>query len=222
MSGYFIIAFGFLAPVLFFARTIIQWYKSEKEGKVISPVIYWEISLIGAIILLIYGILRNDFAIIIGQIIVYPIYIRNLQLKRVWRQMKRFTRIVIISLPLVCLGWILEADSFNLYSILNNKEVSTSLLVWGTVAQVVFTFRFVIQWIYSEKHKNSIMPLGFWIISIVGSLMILWYAIMRLDPVFFLSHILGLFLYIRNIFLHFGKKSIFQMDLLKKHNQIKQ
>jgi len=221
MNEYLIFAFGFLAPVLFFARTIIQWYKSEKESKVNSPVIYWQISLVGSIILLIYGILRNDFAIILGQFIVYPIYIRNLQLKLVWGRMKRINQILIISLPLLCLGWIFGADSHNLYSILNNKAVPGLLLVWGTVAQVVFTFRFVVQWVYSEKHKSSILPLWFWIISIVGSIMVLSYAIMRLDPVFFLAHLLGLFMYIRNIYIHFGKKSVFQSALFKKYDQLK-
>ncbi len=221
MNEYLIFAFGFLAPILFFARTVIQWYKSEKESKVNSPVIYWQISLAGSIILLIYGILRNDFAIIVGQLIVYPIYIRNLQLKLVWGKMKRLSQISIISLPLFCLGWIFWAGSNNWQSILNNNEISEPLMVWGVTAQVVFTLRFIAQWVYSEKKKDSVLPLGFWAISIIGSVMIISYAVLRLDPVFFLAHILGLFMYVRNIFLHFGKKSIFQMEFLEKYNIIK-
>ncbi len=218
MNEYLIIAFGFIAPILFFARTIIQWYKSEKENKVNSPVIYWQISLIGSIILLIYGILRNDFAIILGQFIVYPIYIRNLQLKLVWDKMRLLSQIIILSLPLICLLWIFWAGSNNWHSITNNSDITGSLMAWGVAAQVVFTFRFVTQWVYSEKKKDSVLPLAFWVISIIGSVMIISYAILRLDPVFFLAHILGLFMYVRNIFLHFGKKSIFQMDFLKKIN----
>lgn len=221
MNDYLIYAIGFLAPVLFFARTFIQWYKSEKDNKVNSPLIYWQISLFGAIILLIYGILRNDFAIILGQFIVYPVYIRNLQLKASWRKMKLPIKALIILIPLGCLTWLIWAESYNFDSIMNNEKVTNLMVLWGSLAHVVFTSRFVYQWIWSENHKESILPLGFWIISIAGSLMILIYAVMRVDPVFFAAHILGLFIYIRNIFLHYGRKSIFQLLPLNKKNKLK-
>ena len=83
------------------------------------------------------------------------------------------------------------------------------LMIWGSAGQIIFTFRFVYQWIYSEKRNDSFLPLGFWIISTVGSLMIFTYAIYRLDPVLFAAHSLGLFIYIRNILLHYGKNSLF-------------
>jgi lipid-A-disaccharide synthase-like uncharacterized protein len=82
-------------------------------------------------------------------------------------------------------------------------------MIWGSAGQLIFTFRFVYQWIYSENRKDSVLPLGFWIISTVGSLMIFTYAIYRLDPVLFAAHSLGLFVYVRNIFLSFGKSSLF-------------
>lgn len=211
MNDYLIFAFGFLAPVLFFARTFIQWFQSEKKRKVSSPAVYWQLSLGGSLILLIYGILRNDFAIVLGQFIVYPIYIRNLQLKRVWNHMNLLIRLLILLVPFSCIAWLSFAGSNNFDSILNNEDVPNWLLIWGSVAQVTFTLRFLYQWIYSEYKKDSILPLGFWLISITGSLMIISYAVLRLDPVFFLSHILGLFMYIRNVLIHFGKKSIFQI-----------
>jgi len=87
MNNILIISLGFLAQALFFTRTIAQWFKSEQEGEVISPTIYWQISLLASILLLTYGILRNDFAIVVGQFLVYSIYIRNLQLKNAWQKM---------------------------------------------------------------------------------------------------------------------------------------
>jgi lipid-A-disaccharide synthase-like uncharacterized protein len=71
--------------------------------------------------------------------------------------------------------------------------------VWGSVAQVVFTFRFIYQWIYSEKIKRSHLPIGFWLLSLVGSLMILTYAIIRKDPILFLGQLFGSIIYARNI-----------------------
>ena len=71
MKDYLIYSIGFLSQILFFGRTIIQWFKSEHEGRVLSPTLFWKISLLASILMLTYGILRNDAAILIGQILVY-------------------------------------------------------------------------------------------------------------------------------------------------------
>ncbi|NLB26523.1 MAG: lauroyl acyltransferase [Bacteroidales bacterium] len=208
MNNYIIYALGFLSQILFFARTVAQWFKSEHEGEVISPVIFWQISLVASIMMLLYGIFRNDFAIVLGQFIVYSIYIRNLQLKNVWGTMHIISRTLIILLPFVCLGWLVFGGQYNFNSILKNKEISLLLMIWGALGQVIFTFRFIYQWIYSENRNDSILPLGFWIISTIGSLMIFTYSIFRLDPVLFAAHSFSLFIYIRNILLHFGKEGL--------------
>ncbi|MBN2635877.1 MAG: lipid-A-disaccharide synthase N-terminal domain-containing protein [Prolixibacteraceae bacterium] len=209
MNNYLIFGLGFFAQALFFIRTIAQWFKSEKEGEVISPVIYWQISLLASFMMVIYGIFRNDFAIVLGQFIVYFIYIRNLQLKNAWKTMPGIARAVAILLPFIIISWLIFGESHNFRSILKNEDVSTLLLIWGSAGQIIFTFRFIYQWIYSENRKDSFLPLGFWIISTVGSLMIFAYSIYRVDPVLFVSHSLGLFIYVRNILLHYGKNSIF-------------
>ncbi len=209
MSDILIYTLGFVAQILFFTRTIAQWFKSEQAGKVTSPIVYWQISLGGSILMLTYGILRNDFAIVLGQFIVYGIYIRNLQLKNAWNLMHPVAKIMAVAVPLVYLGWLIFGNSHNFSSIVKNENVSFLLMVWGSAGQIIFTFRFVYQWIYSENQKDSVLPLGFWIISTVGSLMIFTYAIYRLDPVLFAAHSLGLFVYSRNILLHFGKGSLF-------------
>ena len=207
MNNILIISLGFLAQALFFTRTIAQWFKSEQEGEVISPVIYWQISLLASVLMLTYGILRNDFAIVVGQFLVYSIYIRNLQLKNAWREMHWFAKSLAIVVPLVYIAWLIFSGNFS--SIFKNENVSVFWMIWGTIAQIVFVSRFFYQWIYSENRKESILPLGFWIISTVGSLMIFTYSISRLDPVLFAAHSLGLFIYTRNILLHYGKGSLF-------------
>lgn len=208
MDNILIIGLGFFAQGLFFIRTIAQWFKSEKEGEVISPVVYWQISLVASILMLTYGILRNDFAIVVGQSLVYSIYIRNLQLKKAWGKMHWLARAISILIPIAYWGWLLSSGNFN--SILKNEEVTLFWLIWGTLAQLVFISRFFYQWIYSENQKESVLPLGFWIISTIGSMMIFTYSISRIDPVLFAAHSLGLFIYIRNILLHYGKGSLFK------------
>lgn len=209
MNSYLVISLGFLAQVLFFARTIIQWFKSEKAGEIISPVIFWQISLLASVIMLTYGILRNDFSIVLGQILVYSVYIRNLQLKNVWKRIHLLIRILVFVIPVAYLLWLIFGEKYNLSSLLKNEDVPLYLLIWGTAGQVIFTSRFLYQWIYSEYKNDSVLPLGFWILSTIGSLMIFTYSIRRLDPVLFAAHSLGFFMYTRNILLYYGRKGLF-------------
>lgn len=83
-TAIWIYAIGFLAQAFFSARMLLQWILSEKAHRVVSPNIYWICSLVGSILLFAYGWLRNDFAIILGQMISYYIYIWNLNIKCVW------------------------------------------------------------------------------------------------------------------------------------------
>lgn len=206
LSSLWIFAIGFLAQLLFAARMIVQWVKSEKAGKSLSPVIFWQLSILGSLIFLLYGILRHDFAIVLGQILVYFIYIRNLHLKEQWRPVPLLFRFVIIVAPLVTLVYLLSDTPGNLTSLLTNEEISLPLKIWGSVGQVIFTLRFYVQWIDSESKNESVLTQRFWFVSLAGSLMILIYAAFRSDPVLFLGQLSGLVIYLRNLML--GKTRI--------------
>lgn len=206
-----IFALGLIAQLLFFARTIVQWLKSEKAGKVLSPVLFWQISLVASIIMLVYGILRKDFAIILGQFITFFIYIRNLQLQGAWKKIPGYFKAIAIAMPFICMLWMILSGNYSLHHILNNEEIAHWLLIFGIVAQLVFTFRFIYQWIVAEKNKNSSLPLGFWYISIFGASMTVSYAILRLDPVLLLGNLGGLVMYSRNLILHFTGKGLFDL-----------
>lgn len=75
-------------------------------------------------------------------------------------------------------------------------------VMFGFFAQFVFFLRFIVQWIASERQRKSVIPLAFWYLSIVGSVLILMYAIKREDPVFIAGQGFALVIYIRNIMLH--------------------
>jgi lipid-A-disaccharide synthase-like uncharacterized protein len=160
--------------------------------------------------MMVYGILRKDFAIILGQFITFFIYIRNLQLQQKWKIIPAYFRIIIVLMPPVCLAWILFSGNHNLAQILGNEKIPYWLMILGITAQITFSFRFVYQWLVSEKNKESILPVGFWMISIAGASLTLTYAIIRLDPVLFISNIGGLAMYSRNLILHYTGKSIFK------------
>lgn len=72
-------------------------------------------------------------------------------------------------------------------------------LLTGFGAQALFTARFLVQWIASERAKRSVMPDAFWLFSILGGGLLLAYAIHRRDPVFILGQGLGLAVYLRNV-----------------------
>jgi lipid-A-disaccharide synthase-like uncharacterized protein len=72
-------------------------------------------------------------------------------------------------------------------------------LVIGGIGQVLFTARFLIQWIASEIRKKSVVPKAFWWFSIAGGLVLLAYAIHKEDPVFILGQAGGLVVYLRNL-----------------------
>ena len=83
----FIYVIGFLAQAFFSARIIFQWVLSEKAKKVVSPSIFWILSIAGSYLLCIYGWLRDDFSIIFGQFISYYIYLWNLNEKGIWNKL---------------------------------------------------------------------------------------------------------------------------------------
>lgn len=198
---------GFLAQICFSARLLFQWIMSEKAKQVVSPAIFWLLSLLGSYLLFFYGWLRDDFAIIFGQLISYYIYIWNLDIKNSWKIIPRPIRYALIATPFLAVGYMFtEARAF-IDQFFNNEDIPLGLLIWGSLGQVIFTLRFVYQWVYSRKRHESILPLGFWLISLAGSCIIVSYALVRHDPVLILGQSTGLIVYIRNIWImQKGKK----------------
>ncbi len=74
--------FGLLAQAIFMARMLVQWVASERARRSVVPVAFWWLSLAGAAMLLVYGVLRRDIVIILAQSFGLVVYIRNLALIR--------------------------------------------------------------------------------------------------------------------------------------------
>ena len=90
------------------------------------------------------------------------------------------------------------------------QNTPTTELIWisiGMAAQLMFSMRFIVQWIATERARASIIPEIFWYFSFFGGLSLLAYACYRLDPVFILGQAAGLAIYSRNIyFIWLGKR----------------
>ena len=194
-----IYSIGFLAQLFFSARILYQWIVTERAKKVLSPPAFWILSILGSYLLFIYGVVRDDFAIILGQFISYYIYLWNLYLQGLWAKVPKVFRVLLIATPLVVSTIMLRDLSAFSTEFLQNKDIPLWLLAFGSTGQIVFSLRFVYQFIYSAIHKESVLPAGFWIISLIGSFTIIAYAIFRLDPVLLLGQSFGFVAYIRNL-----------------------
>jgi len=79
-------------------------------------------------------------------------------------------------------------------------------LILGFGGQLVFSARFLVQWLATERAKKSVMPVAFWWLSIFGALLLLAYSIYRKDPVFILGQSAGFLIYSRNLYFIKKKK----------------
>lgn len=79
-------------------------------------------------------------------------------------------------------------------------------LIFGFIGQALFFMRFVIQWIASEKRKESVIPVAFWYFSLGGSVVLLVYAFRQMDPVFIVAYLLNPIIYFRNLYFIYKKR----------------
>ena len=191
---------GFFAQSLFGARTIIQWIQSERAGRVVSPTLFWIFSLNGCFLFLIYGVLRNDIVILFGQTISFYIYVRNLQLKGFWIKIPYALRSIILPLPLLLFLWVGIYSPETFEQTFSKADFTDRFMIIGSMGQLLLNFRYLYQWYHSEKVNESILPLGFWVISAVASVMVVIYGLYRHDPVLLVAQGLGLIAYLRNIY----------------------
>ena len=202
MNDWIIYSIGFLAQLLFSIRLISPWFLSEKAKKVKTPTLYWKISLLAALLLFIYGYLRDDLPIMLGQAFIYTIYFRNLKLQHEWKETNLIFKITVILTPILIAAYLIFFSEQTLKSLVENEDIPLWLVIVGIIGQVVYTSRFIYQWVYSERHEKSSLPKGFWILSLSGSIIIFTYAIFRRDPVLLAAHFFGAIVYIRNLFLN--------------------
>ena len=206
MSSGLIYAIGFLAQLLFSGRLFVQWFLSEKHKRIVTPTLFLKLSLIASFLLFVYGYLREDFAIMLGQSLTYFIYIRNLHFQGEWQKAPAALRYFLLAFPLLILIYGYNNGAYDLEILLHNTQIPQWLMILGIVGQLVFTLRFVYQWWYSEQKKESHLPKGFWRLSALGALLIMTYAIYRMDPVLMVGHGSGLIIYLRNLFIGKNEK----------------
>ena len=199
-SPLWVYAIGFVGMALYGVRLFVQWYMSEKAHKVVSPGIYWVMSSIGAVVLYIYGWLRKDFSIIFGESLSYYIYMWNIGIMGLYKKVPRIVFIIQALFPVVILALIVKDIPTFTQTFLKNEDVPPLLLIYGVLGQFTYEVRSVYQLVYSYKRKRSVLPMGHWVLAIIGSSMIISYGIIRHDWVLAIGQF-SIFFSIRNLML---------------------
>ena len=191
---------GFTAQAFFSARFIVQWLLSERARRSLMPIHFWYFSVAGAALLLASAVHQRDPVLSAGQLAGLAIYLRNLELLGRARPAGRargwlWSWLGLTAAALAC-GYYLGPDSHARPLLLDDFWT-----VWGFAGQALFTGRFLLQWFHTERAGRSIIPLGFWYLSITGGLMLLAYAVAVVDPVIIFGQAFGVLVYSRNLLL---------------------
>ncbi len=195
---------GFLGNnVLFTARVIIQWVASERVGRSVAPKAFWWLSLAAALIMICYTLQRSTdpkfsenvspIPFLIGFLITLVPYVRNLMLSynvaRRWHIVSYiFSGIIFI----VCLGLLVK---------MKTPIIRSRWFYLGMAGSLIWYTRFLWQWLYSERKKQSEFPLSFWYITLTGLTLNTVYSVMMRDIVFILGFIFNVIPISRNIIL---------------------
>lgn len=205
LSYWLIAAVGFLAQGLFGVRMAVQWIMSEKAGKLVAPSIFWVFSVLGGFTMFLYGVLRHDFSIILGQAISYGIYLWNLDKNGIWKKLNMFLQIILIAVPVICFSYLLK-DVRGFFENFFKGEIPLWLIIYGSIGQLIFSLRFVYQFLESRRKGISTMSLTFWIISLAGSIIVATYGLLRGDIVLLTTDTLGSIINARNVMIGFKER----------------
>ena len=196
---------GLAGMGIYGTRIVVQWYMSERSHRVETPEIYWVMSSIGAVVLYIYGWLRKDVSIIFGESLSYYIYMWNMSIMGLYKRVPKVVIVIQALFPVVILALISHDMSSFVDSFLHNEDVPPKLLWFGIAGQFTYEIRSVYQLVYSMRRKESILPLGHWLLAVAGSVMIIAYGLIRHDWVLVIGQF-AVFFSIRNIMIYFSYK----------------
>ena len=212
----FLYPLGFLSSIAFFFRFIVQWLYSEKEKKSIVPKSFWNISLVGNLLLVFHSLIQLQYNVAIVQTINAGISWRNLDLMKGPKNSLTLKQTLFLfgsCLSLITLIFILQGVLFSSGQIewfripitpWSSSNETTIPLIWhlaGFLGLSIFSSRFWIQWWQAEKKQTSTLSKSFWIISIIGASFSIVYFVYLQDWVNAIGPSIGLFPYLRNLIL---------------------
>ena len=201
---------GVSGAFIFYSRFYVQWYVSERQGKSVVPVGFWYMSGVGTLMLLPYAIFSHSPIGALSQCFNIVVYARNLV--HIWRRNEKLTkctdRLIHILIVLIAFVAITAALSvwIHEYKITKTDPLSTPEQTWlwlgiGLLGQILFTSRLLLQWIVTEKKRQSTIPPAFWHLSFFAALLQSASFIQRHEWIFAVGVAATIIIYLRNIML---------------------
>ena len=204
-------ALGVSGAVVFFGRFYVQWFVSERAGQSVMPVVFWYMSGVGSVALLLYGVcyLHSPVAAL-SYGFNSVVYARNLV--HIWNEKGTMTRralllfqscvgvFLLVSVMMVAWTWLHQYHEVRH----ETREVIVRTWFWigvGAVGQSLFAARFAVQWVVTEIRKRSVIPPSFWYLSIAASLLLMSSYAQRQEWINVLGMVATLPVYVRNVML---------------------
>ena len=172
---------------------------SEKAKRSVVPASFWWLSLAGTACLIVYFFHRKDPVFLVGALINGALYVRNLMLLHRPRETPRSPWIPLLAglLLFAALSWV----SVNTGKVKLDFDMPRGWLIFGFVFQAIWSTRFVVQWVLSERLGRSHLPASFFWISLIGCIGLFIYAVARVDWVMMAAFVLNPIPYVRNLML---------------------
>ena len=192
-------AVGWLGNACFFSRFLIQWVRVERARDRAAPRIFWLLSVAGSLLLGTYAVGQRSWILLVGFAVNSLIYLRNLALgSGSGTGDAALPRLLALALALGALA------ALAVVGVSSARREAVDTAGWILIAilgQALWSSRFVVQWWYSEKSRNSHFPPAFWTASLFGNVLLLSYAVHLQDAVFVAGLAFGPLVQIRNLVL---------------------
>lgn len=179
---------------LFSGRVLLQWWASERAGRTVVPVSFWWISVVATAVHFIYACHIREIPFMIMLSVTLVPYVRNLSIHY------RPNRPPLPMIPMLIVSIILTLIPTFFFGY-KNRDHLDGWIVLGLIGTFIYSSRFFVSWIESERNRQATLSLKFWWISLIGSLLMLAYALIRHNLVFILAFLFNGIPFVRNIVL---------------------
>ncbi|WP_068470014.1 lipid-A-disaccharide synthase N-terminal domain-containing protein [Candidatus Protochlamydia phocaeensis] len=206
---------GFLSSFAFGARFIVQWLQSERQQRSLVPRSFWYLSLLGNVLLALHSFIQVQYHICVVQACNIVIAWRNLNLMQAKSKQVSFSFVLgllIAAIALISAAFIVqdfyllrEGHWFRIPTAPWQDQPLTAVSwMWhalGTLAYLLFSSRFWVQWWLAEQAHKSELFVSFWWLSLTGALLSIAYFLHIRDSVNLIGPLIGIVPYIRNLML---------------------
>ncbi|MEZ6014905.1 MAG: lipid-A-disaccharide synthase N-terminal domain-containing protein [Planctomycetota bacterium] len=193
---------AWIGNACYFSRFLIQWFKSERSGRTEAPRIFWWLSVFGAVLLATYTWLIGEPILMLSYLLVLGIYVRNLSLGRGASDRKPASLVWTIVIAIAGWGLVVGTNLSHLKVPVGDQRYWTVVAMLGTA---IWSSRFIVQWLTSERRGEAYFPRVFWWLSLAGNSLLLAYVIHLGDTPLIAGYSIGPLVQVRNLMIAYRK-----------------